>query len=285
MFTTTLGRITIAAVFISTFCLGLFLIAAWSVNEALYYKPELVVSPLTASTTALSFLVFDAETGQEIFAKEPSAVLPIASITKLATAALFYKNADLTATSTITWSDVNTEGDAGKLHAYEEYSNRELMYPLLLESSNDAATAMTRVHGTLVDDMNAYVDMLGLTQTHFEDASGLSNLNVSTAGELSVLVRALRTEEPHIFDITRLTQFIGEHTGWMNNNPLVEQDGYQGGKHGFTYEANRTDVAFFDETLASGHSRLIGYVILGSENVPSDIEHLRSEVREKVQLK
>jgi D-alanyl-D-alanine carboxypeptidase len=132
--------------------------------------------------------------------------------------------------------------------------------------------------------MNNYAASLGLRNTKFEDTSGLSSGNVSSAYDLFVLSRALYKKDPHIFDITKLKQFIGVHTGWMNNNPLVQMEGYEGGKHGFTYEANRTDVAFFKEKLASGNERIIGYVLLGSDNVPTDIEALRAEVKEKVRV-
>lgn len=285
MFTTTLGRITIVAIVTATFCIGLFLIAAWSVNDAIFSVPQLQITAFEApGVQAKAFMIFDLETGTEIASHNSEEPLPIASVTKLLTASLFYEAPDLNATTSIAWSDVNTEGDAGKLHTYDLYTYRELLYPLLLESSNDAAAAMLRVQPDLLDRMNAYVGSLGLSHTHFGDTSGLSDENVSTAYELSVLGRMLYAKEPHIFDITRLSQFIGEHTGWMNNNPLVHEEGYRGGKHGFTYEANRTDIAFFNETLENGAVRTIGYVLLGTESVPADITVLREKVRQNVRF-
>jgi len=198
---------------------------------------------------------------------------------------VFYDSADLDATTTIVWSDVNTEGDAGKLHPYEEYTYRELMYPLLLESSNDAAAVLLRVSPDLLTRMGAYTQSLGLLVTTFNDTSGLSDKNVSTATELSILFRELYKNSPHIFDITRLKQFVGTHTGWLNNNPLIAQEGYRGGKHGFTNEANRTVVAFFDETIATGQVRTIGYVLLQSDDLKADIALLREVVHKNVSLK
>lgn len=285
MFTTTLGRITVFFVVSATFGLGMFMIAAWTVKDALEYVPELRVGLLDVSdTTAKAVLVFDVETGTEIASKNASEALPIASITKLATAAAFYGGADLSATTTITWADVNTYGDAGRIHAYEEYVNRELLFPLLLESSNDAASAMLRVYPELLLQMNTYARSLGLSDTHFSDPSGLSEQNVSTAYELSVLARDVFMHHSHIIDITRLNQYIGTHTGWLNNNPLIAKQGYFGGKHGFTEAANRTTVAFFEEELASGHGRLIGYIILGSESVSGDVDLLREQVQHNVFL-
>jgi len=285
MFTTTLGRITVFFVVSATFGLGMLLIAAWTVKDAFEYSPQLRVGLLDVSdTTATAVMVFDVDSGTEIASKNSTQALPIASVTKLVTAAIFYRGADLSGTTTITWADVNTYGDAGRIHAYEEYSNRELLFPLLLESSNDAASAMLRVYPELLSEANAYVQELGLTQTLFEDPSGLSEQNVSTAYELSLLARDIFLRHSHIIDITRLPQYIGTHTGWLNNNPLITEDGYFGGKHGFTEAANRTTVAFFKETLASGHTRTIGYVILGSQNVPNDVLLLREQVQKNVYL-
>ena len=264
---------------------GMFLIAAWSVDDALNYEPSLQVGAIAIEgVDAKSFLVFDMETGTEIASKKSTEVLPIASVTKLFTAASFYENADLDATTTITWSDVNTEGRAGKLHAYEKYKSRELLFPLLLESSNDAASAMLRTEPTLLDAMQTYAEVAGLSQTHFEDTSGLSDKNVSNAYELFLLTRKLYFERPHIFDITQLPQYIGTHTGWVNNDPLLEHEGFKGGKHGFTYEANRTGVFLFDETLTGGQKRIFGYVVLGSDDLVTDVEALRTRIRENVRF-
>lgn len=283
MFTTTLGRITLVAVMAATFGFGVLLVAVWSVEDALYYKPQLYAENFTVpEVSARALAVFDVHSGTEIAAKNAAEVLPIASITKLLTASIFYDETNLGATTSITWQDINTEGEAGRLHAYEVYTNRGLMYPLLLESSNDAAAVMLRVAPELQVKMQEYAASLGLVETVLDDTSGLSDKNVSTAHELSILLKALYEKEPHIFDITQLPLFIGKHTGWMNNSPFVHEEGYIGGKHGFTYAANRTAAVIFDETLPNGRIRTIGYILLGSDDLASDIALLRAEVQKSV---
>ena len=247
-------------------------------------EKKLVTSDFTLpNVSAKSFFVFDMETGKKIGAKNENTVLPIASVSKLITAALVLQQKNIDATTSIKESDIETEGRAGKLKVTEVYSFRELLFPLLLESSNDAATALLRSDSHLLQKMNDFTHRLGLKNSHFEDTSGLSDKNVSTAFELSVILRNLFTTEPHLFDITRLTQYIGTYTGWGNNNPLVQQDGYQGGKHGYTALADRTAVAVFKED-SNGHIRTFGYVLLKSDTVLEDIKILRAEVREKVRF-
>ena len=285
MFRTAFGRITILFVVIASFCFGMLLIAAWSVEDALNYEPQLYVSNFDVSVSdAKAYAVFDLQTGTEIASRNAEEVLPIASITKLVTAGVFYENTDLNATTTILWNDLNTEGAAGRLHFAEEYSHHELLFPLLLESSNDAASTMLRVDPDLLMRMGERVASLGLTHTRFADPSGLSSENVSTAYELSVLMRDLYGKQPHIYDITRLSQYIGTHTGWLNNNPFAHEEGYVGGKHGFTFEANKTGVSFFNEVLENGTVRTIGYVVLGSDDLKQDVAVLRQEVLKSVSL-
>ncbi len=285
MFKTALGRITILFIVIVAFCFGMLLIAAWSVEDALNYTPQLSVSSFDATASdAAAFVVFDLQSGTEIASRNASELRPIASLTKLVAASVFYEHADMLASTTITLADVQTESSAGRLAYGEEYGYHELLYPLLLESSNDAASVMLRVEPELLSLMNAYAESLGASNTYFSDTSGLSAENVSTAYELALIARDLYGKEPHIYDITRLPQYIGTHTGWLNNNPFVNEEGYVGGKHGYTYEANRTGISFFNEVLQNGAVRTIGYVVLGSADLHTDVAALREEVHKSVFL-
>lgn len=281
----TIGRITIFAVLAITLGTGLLLVGLWSVDDALNYEPSLTVGAIDqADISAKAYLVFDMETGTEITSFNSTEVLPIASVTKLFTAAVYRKTADMQGTTTIAWSDINTEGRAGKLQAFQAYNNHELLYPLLLESSNDAAVAMLRSHETLLADMNDYASTSKAVYTVFADTSGLSERNVSNAYELFILARKVYLEQPHLFDIAQLKQYIGTYTGWMNNSPLVNEKGYKGGKHGFTYEANRTGVFVFEETLNNEQKRLFGYVVLGSDDLLADISVLRAQIQTNVRF-
>jgi len=280
----TIARISIFTALIISLGFGLFLVAVGTANQALHYVPTVQVQGgMLSSISAKSIYIFDLESQAEIFSRSADTQRPIASVTKLLSSALFSERADGTATTTITWSDVSSEGRSGRLQAAQEYQNKELLFPALLESSNDAAAAMQRVAPVdLVDTMNTYATEHQLLQTHFTDASGLDDSNVSTARELSMLSTVLYMEYPHIFDITRLKTYLNHINAWMNNNPFVHEVGYKGGKHGYTNAANRTAVAFFDESLPSGQVRTVGYVLLGSDSLQTDMKRLRQYVQTSV---
>ncbi len=231
--------------------------------------PELRLTSVPAvPVTATAYSVIDMETGKIVFSHNAEKVLPIASVTKLFTAAVVQEASPEVAVI-ITAEDVATEGRAGKLEVGQTYQAQQLLFPLLLESSNDAATALERSVGP------ALLDGVPLA-----DASGLSANNRASATALASELRSLYLSQRHIFDITRLKQYVGEYTGWVNNSPVHDLPGYQGGKHGYTAAAGKTLAAVFQETTVS--DREFGYVILGSQDLRADTLALREAVAESV---
>ncbi len=229
-----------------------------------------------------AYLIFDTKTGEVLAAQNPDAIHPIASVTKLFTATAILEDFNPESTTTITWGDVSAEGEAGKLKPRQVYTYRELLFPLLLESSNDAALALEHAtKGKLTTALDTVAKKYGASHAYFADASGLSASNTATARDLMNFSRAVGEKYPFVYDISELPQYIGQYTGWRNNNPVYNTDSYRGGKHGYTPAAGRTLVAQFSEHFAAG-DRTIGYIILGSDNLAIDVAVLRRYVSNSV---
>jgi D-alanyl-D-alanine carboxypeptidase len=273
-----LGFFVLVVVLLLAYSSGDFSSASPTIeNKTLSYQID-----ETSSLTSSAYVVFDVETGEVLLENRSTEVLPIASVTKLFTAVAMNKR-DLLATTTISYQDTWAEEDFGKLRAGEKYQLRELLFPLLLESSNDAAAHFERVtKGEVVSDMNQLVKELGLKNTTLADASGLSFNNVSTADDLAHFLSYLYREESYILDITTLKQYVGPYTGWVNNNPVLGRD-YKGGKHGYTEAAKRTGSVLFSETI-SGNKKTIGYVVLGSQSLAMDVSVLRDFVHSHIRF-
>ncbi len=282
----TLKHISLVSVLLTLTISGILLSVVGTATKEINAKPILSQkSARLPQITATSAYVFDVETQMPLYSYNENLPRPIASVTKLLSSALFYEFASSTASTTVTWGDVRTEGRSGRLKAGQEYQNSMFLFPALLESSNDASAVMQRVIPIdLVAQMNTYAQKQGLTETSFADASGLSDNNISTAKELGILSVALKNEYPYIFDITRLKTYLNHINAWMNNNPFVRDEAYRGGKHGYTTKANRTAIAFFEEELQTGQKRVVGYVLLGSEALQTDMERLRTYVVQSVVL-
>ena len=146
---------------------------------------------------AASAVVIDLKTGELLFAKDPDAVRPIASISKLmASLVLVEKGLDLKGTQTITNEDkkVAFKGPIGKLFEGYSFRNEDLLHAALIASDNRALPALARTLGMNAQQfsvaMTERAKGLGLPNTKFEDPTGLNDGNVSTAREVVLMLRA-----------------------------------------------------------------------------------------------
>ena len=139
-------------------------------------------------------LVMDQDTHEVLLGKNPSAVLPIASITKLMTGLLVSEaKLDMDEKITITQDDVDTEkGSRSRLKVGTTLTRAELMHLALMSSENRAAHALGRTYpgglDLFVSKMNEKAQALGMTSTNYVEPTGLSSRNRSSATDLAALV-------------------------------------------------------------------------------------------------
>lgn len=236
--------------------------------------------------SALSYLVADLETGKIFISQNLNQRLPIASVTKLMTAIVADETLGLDTETTVTGTAINTYGTQGEFRKGERYSVNEIFYPLLMESSNDAAEALalTKDRPTFIFDMNRKAQSIGLFNTTYEDASGLSPQNISTATDLFKLTQYISKYRKYIFDITtEKKKELGKKV-WFSNSRFRSDSDYVGGKNGYTDEALKTQVALFDEDFGE-EKRTVVYVVLRSTDVAYDIKMLRDYVHNNVEYK
>ena len=212
------------------------------------------------------------ENGHIYYEKNINQRLPIASITKLMTALVVLDNLSQKDIATISKNSVDTYGEMGDLIVDEKISVKNLLYIMLIDSSNDAAIALAEAINqtgkNTIDLMNAKAKILGLANSFFSDPAGLNPDNFSTASDLFKLANnALKnplireiigTEEIDVFSFDNK---IAHHL--KNTNKLLSRiDGIIGGKTGYTEEAGECLI------LAVEHLPSRTYfitVILGAE--------------------
>jgi serine-type D-Ala-D-Ala endopeptidase (penicillin-binding protein 7) len=123
-------------------------------------------------------------------------VVPIASITKLMTAMVVLDSkAPLTEEISVTDEDRDYEKFTGsRLSVGSELNREDMLHIALMASENRAAAALSRYYPNgrpgFIAAMNAKAKMLGMTDTHFENSTGLTSLNVSSARDLVKMVNA-----------------------------------------------------------------------------------------------
>ena len=194
--------------------------------------------------------VEDQETGKLLIQKQPNAVLPIASISKLMTAMVVIDaGLNLDEPLTIEPDDVDTiHHSHSRMPVGTTLTRRDALLLALMSSDNRCAHALGRTYlGGLedcVDAMNEKAKSLGLSETHFKDTSGLSGSNVSSARDLARLVdTAYQYSLIRKFTTTKkATVYSGERVvEFHNTNHLVQNPSWQIGlsKTGFTGAAGR----------------------------------------------
>ncbi len=130
---------------------------------------------------AISVLVNERSGEKEekiLFAKNTDQKLPIASLTKLMTALIVLENYDLSKEITISKEAVSQAEDFGKLEAGKQYHAEYLLYPLLMESSNDAAFSLANDYDEMTEEkfvefMNLEARKMNLENTFFVNSTGL----------------------------------------------------------------------------------------------------------------
>jgi D-alanyl-D-alanine endopeptidase (penicillin-binding protein 7) len=198
-------------------------------------------------------LVIDQDTQQVLFSKNPQAVLPIASITKLMTALVVTEaGLPLDETLSISQEDVDTEkGSRSRLTVGTELSRGEMLLLALMSSENRAAHALGRHYPggmpAFVAAMNAKAQLLGMSDTRYVEPTGLSSLNRSSASDLARLVDAAYAHQIiRELSVSREAQLdIGRRQlQFRSTNGLVRSPDWDIGlqKTGYISEAGRCVV-------------------------------------------
>ncbi|MBQ8287434.1 MAG: D-alanyl-D-alanine carboxypeptidase [Clostridia bacterium] len=208
------------------------------------------------SVSARSAVLMD-QYGQVLYAKNAEERLPMASTTKIMTALVTLEameSGDVPETVKIPAEAVGVEGSSVYLVKGEEMRLTTLLYALMLESANDAATAIAiAVDGSVerfADRMNRKTAELGLDSTHFENPHGLdAEEHYTTARDLATLtVAALENET--FAEIVSTVRYSAPVEGgnsvrlFVNHNRLLrEYKGCVGVKTGYTKRCGRCLVS------------------------------------------
>jgi D-alanyl-D-alanine endopeptidase (penicillin-binding protein 7) len=195
-------------------------------------------------------LVIDQDTREVLFSKNDSAVLPIASLTKLMTG-LVVSEAKLPMDEVITISqdDVDTEkGSSSRLRVGTTLTRAEALHLALMSSENRAAHALGRTYPggmqAFVALMNAKAQSIGMKDTQYVEPTGLSSRNQASAKDLATLVNTAY-QDPQLREYSTSPGYefaVGKRTLQYNNtNRLVKNPDWEIGlqKTGYISEAGQ----------------------------------------------
>lgn len=266
---------------------AVFTIVAEHTPVFVYERPAHQEVPLTVANTrapggitARSYILADVHTGRVYFEKNAQTKRPIASITKLMTAAVANETLFFDKTLTIDPYDGTTKKDFGLLVPGTEITVSDTLYPLLMESNNAAAHALARRLGekNFVQAMNDAAKAIGARTLTFRDSSGISAYNAGSAEDIFKLARYAYESQPFILTISETSEYTIDSLLFTNHNHFADDESFVGGKTGYTTAAGQTMVALFDVTIDGVHTT-VAAIILGSNDREGDIRKLLDQFK------
>lgn len=226
--------------------------------------------------SAAAYLVGDLDTGEIIIEKNKDAVYPLASVSKLMTALVTENLTNGKDVASVSKKALSTYGKNGNFKLKEKIKVSDLLFPLLLESSNDAAEIIAEYFGrnSFLKNMNSVAENIGMTKTFFEDPSGLSPDNKSSVSDMFRLAQYIKEKNPDIFNITTKRSYSTGKHNWFSNNQFLREDGYAGGKSGYTDLALQTVISTFSIPTSNSQKRNLGITLLRSKDRFKDVENI-----------
>ena len=218
--------------------------------------------PAPPEVAAKNYLLIDFASGKVLAEKNADEQIEPASITKLMTAYVVYKELDEGRLNMDDMVDISEKawrmgGSRMYLEVNSSVSVHDLMKGLIIQSGNDASVALAEhIAGTedaFVQLMNQYAKQLGMDSTNFENCTGWPDeKHLTTARDIAKLSVAIIREFP-------------EHYAWYAEKVYTYND---------IKQYNRNKLLWRDETvdgLKTGHTESAGYCLVSSA--------LRSDMR------
>ena len=205
------------------------------------------------STSALSYLIADFESGKVLAAKNPHKKLPPASTLKTLTALTLLPRINMEKRYTATWREPSTIGNKVGLWKNRKYKVRDIWYGLMLQSGNDAGVALANMSGGIKKTsklMLAKARSIQAYDTIPKSPHGLDTPGqVSSAYDLALIARAAMKNKT-FRKIVATKTYVFPNTGPRNTNRklrnlnklLFTYPGVIGVKTGYTTKGRNTYI-------------------------------------------
>lgn len=228
---------------LSVFLLLLVLAVSLTGTLPLTVRAQEVDAEAPLAVDGVSALLFSAERGQVLFAKQENEPLRVGIASRMMTVYLALTNAKPGALVTASSEAASVENAQLNLRVGEKYGVDALCYAVMLTGAPDAAIALAEFIGGDVTDfvgmMNAQADKIGMHATRFANPTGSNDDNqYTTASDLSLFLRTA------LADPGFASQFSTQAKPWYDdrkttlltnrNNLFWTFDGTDGGISGST---------------------------------------------------
>lgn len=229
----------------------LLLLVFFAVTAAAAPAPVPGIGPIAGN----GYIVVDFQSGQTIAEKNADERAEPASITKLMTAYITFAmiaNGSVSLDERVNVSDKAYRSEGSRMFIEERIpvTVEELLQGVIVQSGNDASVALAEHVGgtefTFVELMNQYAQRLGMTNTHYENSTGLpGEQHYSTPRDIARLAAALIRDFPQFYHWYAQREYTYNGIQQYNRNTLLWRDDSVDG-------------------LKTGHTRSAGYCLVAS---------------------
>ncbi len=220
---------------------------------ALCFAFSTLASAQLYSTPAKQALLLDADTGTILYAKEPDARIPPASLVKIMTMEVVFhslKNGRLSLrdkffVSENAWRKGGTSSGGSTMFAKlnSEIELEDLIRGVIVQSGNDSciiiAEGMAGSEEAFAGLMNEHAERVGLSNSNFVNSTGLPAENqYMSLRDLAKLTRHTIQNYPRLYSYYAEPEFEWNNIKQKNRNPLLRMNiGADGLKTGYTEES------------------------------------------------
>lgn len=246
---------------------------------------------LQKEINAKSYLVLNNSNPSSLLEKDNSSAYPIASITKLMTAVVALENIGSEEKITLrpemflinSW-----QRPSPAIYSGATLFTGDLIKACLIQSTNNAAHSLASylTEERFVRLMNEKAKEIGMKNTFFHDAHGLSSLNRSSSGDIAKLLNYIAEEHPELLEITKIENFqlpgnCPDHN-WVctfkNLNTFHGIESFIGGKTGYTTASGNTFAGMF-----SFQDSPYSIVLFNTTSRTSDVQKIAKWLESKPQ--
>ena len=235
-----------------------------------------------AEITSRSVLLMNMSNGRILYQKNPSDLIPPASLTKVLSMFITLdmvkeKKISLEHVTKINASVIRTGGSRMRLRLGEKISIKKLLLGMAVSSGNNASVAVAQViakdNDAFTELMNKKAHNLGMRSSTFNNPHGLpSDGQLTTAYDMVKLARSYLATHPDAMKFHNLNSFKHNNIIHKSTNKLLGKiDGLNGLKTGYT-DASGYNLIF---TAKRGSIQLLGVILGGKSRVVRDEETIK----------
>lgn len=244
-----------------------------------------VSGPVLAQTTkvpppeigAKAYALVDLTTGQTLAEFNSKERMEPASLTKLMTAYLVFgavQNKQIALNQNVPVSPTawKTEGSRMFIEPNRPVTVEELLNGMIVQSGNDATRALAELlagdEGSFAGLMNQQAKKIGLTNTNFQNATGLPGpQHYTSARDLALLAKHIISDYPSLYRLYSQKEYTYNGIKQPNRNRLLWiDDSVDGMKTGHTEQAGYCLVSSAKRKLPNGVERRLVSVVLGTSS-------------------